>query len=176
LAWTIEYTDVARTQLRKLDKAAARRILDYNGPTYCFARGRTKPGKGLAWTLGRVLALSGGRLPHYLRSSRRDVARLGGADRKSKRCLPIEANRMLFCSSFPSGDRKSTPILTENETYSCGPFSPPSGGARGRRVASRIMVRSWSENMPLKRSELMTASRWSGGIARKSRTAVITMR
>jgi mRNA interferase RelE/StbE len=29
LAWTIEYTDVARTQLRKLDKAAARRILDY---------------------------------------------------------------------------------------------------------------------------------------------------
>ena len=29
MAWTIEYTDVARTQLRKLDKAAARRILDY---------------------------------------------------------------------------------------------------------------------------------------------------
>jgi len=29
LAWTIEYTDVARTQLRKLDKVAARRILNY---------------------------------------------------------------------------------------------------------------------------------------------------
>lgn len=29
MAWTIEYTDVARIQLRKLDKAAARHILDY---------------------------------------------------------------------------------------------------------------------------------------------------
>jgi mRNA interferase RelE/StbE len=29
LAWTIEYTDVARRQLRKLDKSSARRILDY---------------------------------------------------------------------------------------------------------------------------------------------------
>ena len=29
MAWTIEYTDVARTQLRKLTKAAARRILNY---------------------------------------------------------------------------------------------------------------------------------------------------
>jgi len=29
LAWAIEYTDVARRQLRKLDKPSARRILDY---------------------------------------------------------------------------------------------------------------------------------------------------
>jgi hypothetical protein len=29
LAWTIEYTEAARTQLRKLDKAVACRILDY---------------------------------------------------------------------------------------------------------------------------------------------------
>jgi mRNA interferase RelE/StbE len=29
LAWTIEYTDTARRQLRKLDKQSARRILDY---------------------------------------------------------------------------------------------------------------------------------------------------
>lgn len=29
MAWTIEYTDVARRQLRKLDKPSARRILDY---------------------------------------------------------------------------------------------------------------------------------------------------
>lgn len=27
--WTIEYTDTARRQLRKLDKSAARRIVDY---------------------------------------------------------------------------------------------------------------------------------------------------
>ena len=29
MAWTIEYTDHARRQLRKLDKPSARRILDY---------------------------------------------------------------------------------------------------------------------------------------------------
>jgi mRNA interferase RelE/StbE len=29
LAWTIEYTDTARRQLRKLDRTSARRILDY---------------------------------------------------------------------------------------------------------------------------------------------------
>jgi len=29
LAWTIEYTDAARRQLRKLDRQSARRILDY---------------------------------------------------------------------------------------------------------------------------------------------------
>ena len=29
MAWTIEYTDTARRQLRKLDKQSARRILDY---------------------------------------------------------------------------------------------------------------------------------------------------
>ena len=29
MAWTIDYTDTARRQLRKLDKQAARRILDF---------------------------------------------------------------------------------------------------------------------------------------------------
>ena len=29
MAWTIEYTDSARSQLRKLDRQAARRIVDY---------------------------------------------------------------------------------------------------------------------------------------------------
>jgi len=29
LAWTIEYSETARRQLRKLDKPSARRILDY---------------------------------------------------------------------------------------------------------------------------------------------------
>lgn len=29
MAWTIEYTEIARNQLRKLDRSAARRILDY---------------------------------------------------------------------------------------------------------------------------------------------------
>ena len=29
MAWTIDYTNTAKTQLRKLDKQAARRILDF---------------------------------------------------------------------------------------------------------------------------------------------------
>jgi mRNA interferase RelE/StbE len=29
LAWAVDYTDTAKKQLRKLDKAAARRILDF---------------------------------------------------------------------------------------------------------------------------------------------------
>jgi mRNA interferase RelE/StbE len=29
LAWAVEYTDTARSQLRKLDRRTARRILDY---------------------------------------------------------------------------------------------------------------------------------------------------
>ena len=29
MAWRVEYTDTARTQLRKLDRSTARRILDY---------------------------------------------------------------------------------------------------------------------------------------------------
>ena len=29
MAWTIEYTDTAKTQLRKLDRKTARRIVDY---------------------------------------------------------------------------------------------------------------------------------------------------
>ena len=29
MAWTIEYTETARRQLRKLDKPSARRLLDY---------------------------------------------------------------------------------------------------------------------------------------------------
>ena len=29
MVWTIDYTDTAKTQLRKLDKQAARRILDF---------------------------------------------------------------------------------------------------------------------------------------------------
>ena len=29
MAWTIEYTDTAKTQLRKLDRHTARRVMDY---------------------------------------------------------------------------------------------------------------------------------------------------
>jgi len=52
LAWTIEYTDVARTQLRKLDKAASRRILDYMDQRIASLEDARSLGKALRGPLG----------------------------------------------------------------------------------------------------------------------------
>jgi mRNA interferase RelE/StbE len=52
LAWTIEYTDVARTQLRKLDKAAARRILNYMDQRIACLDDPRSAGKALRGPLG----------------------------------------------------------------------------------------------------------------------------
>jgi mRNA interferase RelE/StbE len=52
LAWTIEYTDVARTQLRKLDKAAARRILNYMDERIARLDDPRSAGKALRGPLG----------------------------------------------------------------------------------------------------------------------------
>lgn len=52
MAWTIEYTDVARTQLRKLDKAAARRILDYMDQRIGPLEDPRSAGKALRGALG----------------------------------------------------------------------------------------------------------------------------
>ena len=52
MAWTIEYTDVARSQLRKLDKAAARRILDYMDQRIARLEDARSTGKALRGPLG----------------------------------------------------------------------------------------------------------------------------
>jgi len=52
LAWTIEYTDIARTQLRKLDKAAARRILNYMDERIAPLEDARSLGKALRGPLG----------------------------------------------------------------------------------------------------------------------------
>jgi len=52
LAWTIEYTEVARTQLRKLDKAAARRILNYMDLRVARLEDPRSAGKALRGPLG----------------------------------------------------------------------------------------------------------------------------
>jgi mRNA interferase RelE/StbE len=52
LAWTIEYTDVARTQLRKLDKAAARRIVNYMDERIAPLEDARSFGKALRGPLG----------------------------------------------------------------------------------------------------------------------------
>jgi len=54
LAWTIEYTDAARTQLRKLDKQSARRILDYMDERIAGADNPRSFGKPLTGPLGQL--------------------------------------------------------------------------------------------------------------------------
>lgn len=52
MAWTIEYTDVARAQLRKLDKSASRRILNYMDQRIACLEGPRIAGKALRGPLG----------------------------------------------------------------------------------------------------------------------------
>lgn len=52
--WTIEYTRTAETQLRKLDKQVARRILDYLGDNIAHLDNPRARGKALSGRLGEL--------------------------------------------------------------------------------------------------------------------------
>jgi len=52
LAWTIEYAETARKQLRKLDKVAARRILDFMDERVAPSDNPRELGKALKGSLG----------------------------------------------------------------------------------------------------------------------------
>lgn len=52
MAWTIEYTDSSRRQLHKLDKSAARRILDYMDERVAPLEDARTVGKALRGPLG----------------------------------------------------------------------------------------------------------------------------
>ncbi len=52
MAWTIEYTESARRQLRKLDKSSARRILDYMDERIAPLEDVRSLGKALRGPLG----------------------------------------------------------------------------------------------------------------------------
>jgi len=52
LAWTIDYTNTAKTQLRKLDKQAARRILDFMDERVAGRDDPRSTGKALTGPLG----------------------------------------------------------------------------------------------------------------------------
>jgi mRNA interferase RelE/StbE len=52
LAWTIEYTDTAKDQLRKLDKQAARRIVDFMDERIAALDNPRSTGKALTGPLG----------------------------------------------------------------------------------------------------------------------------
>ncbi len=54
MAWAIEYTDTARRQLRKLDKTAARRILDYMDQRIAPLEDARSLGKALRGSLGEL--------------------------------------------------------------------------------------------------------------------------
>lgn len=51
MAWTIEYTDTAKKQLRKLDKQIARRILDFMDQRIAGGRSPRDTGKALTGNL-----------------------------------------------------------------------------------------------------------------------------
>lgn len=53
MAWTIDYTDTAKTQLRKLDKNSARRIVDYMDERVAPADPR-RVGQALSGPLGKL--------------------------------------------------------------------------------------------------------------------------
>ena len=52
MAWTIEYAETARKQLRKLDKFAARRILDFMDERVAPSDNPRELGKALKGSLG----------------------------------------------------------------------------------------------------------------------------
>ncbi len=52
MAWTIDYTDTAKTQLRKLDKPVARRIVDYMDERIAGQSNPRGTGKALSGPLG----------------------------------------------------------------------------------------------------------------------------
>ncbi|MDR2000037.1 MAG: type II toxin-antitoxin system RelE/ParE family toxin [Zoogloeaceae bacterium] len=52
MAWTIDYTDTAKTQLRKLDRSAARRIVDFMDERVAGAANPRQTGKALSGPLG----------------------------------------------------------------------------------------------------------------------------
>lgn len=54
MAWTIEYTETARRQLRKLDKISARRILDYMDKRVAPMDDARSLGKALHGPLGEL--------------------------------------------------------------------------------------------------------------------------
>ena len=52
MAWTIDYAETAKKQLRKLDKQTARRILDYLDERIANAQNPRDTGKALTGPLG----------------------------------------------------------------------------------------------------------------------------
>lgn len=52
MAWTVDYTGMARSQLRKLDKQIARRILDYMDERVASLESPRSTGKALTGPLG----------------------------------------------------------------------------------------------------------------------------
>jgi mRNA interferase RelE/StbE len=52
LAWTVDYTETARKQLRKLDKQVARRILDFLDERVTTSEEPRSMGKALTGPLG----------------------------------------------------------------------------------------------------------------------------
>lgn len=84
MAWTIEYTDAALRQLRKLDKKAAQRVVDYMGKRVAPLEDVRSLGKALRGTLGDLWRYRIGdyRIICELHDERLRVLVVGLGDRK----------------------------------------------------------------------------------------------
>ena len=85
MVWTVEYTDTARSQLRKLDRRMARRILDYMDAEVATLAHPRDRGKALTGPMGGLWRYRVGRCrvicdiqDNVLRVL---VLRVGGRDR-----------------------------------------------------------------------------------------------
>ena len=54
MAWAVEYTDTARSQLRKLDRRMARRVLDYMDTVASSSADPRERGRALAGPMGSL--------------------------------------------------------------------------------------------------------------------------
>lgn len=61
MAWTVEYTDTARSQLRKLDRRTARRILNYMDAVAASSADPRERGRALSGPMGGLWRYRGGR-------------------------------------------------------------------------------------------------------------------
>ena len=60
MAWTIDYAETAKGQLRKLDKQTARRVVDFKGDRVAGPENPRSTGKALTGPLGEFWRYRGG--------------------------------------------------------------------------------------------------------------------
>ena len=100
MAWTIDYTETAKKQLRKLDKQTARRIVDFMDQRIAGQQDPRSSGKALT---GRMLAPIGVREYIRLASGDRRDHRLANSKCTGGRCSKPMAEQAHGCPQGGTG-------------------------------------------------------------------------